>query len=70
MSFKSAVAASYAIFKGCFNGKFQTGKVSNFAYPAKTPLLCSWYSWLKHVASFPEPAPAAFTNINFFEVSM
>lgn len=26
---------------GCFNGRFQMGKVSNFAYPALTPCLFS-----------------------------
>ena len=37
-SFKSAVAASYAILTGCLSGKFHTGNVSNLAYPALTPL--------------------------------
>ena len=39
---KSAVADSYATFTGWLIGKFQTGKVSNFAYPAFMPRLWSW----------------------------
>ena len=58
------------MFKGCFNGTFHTGNVSNLEYPAVFPLLNSWYSWLKHVASFPLPGPGAVTTTIGFVVSI
>ena len=69
-SFKSTVAASYAIFKGCFNGTFQTGNVSNLEYPTSFPLLFSWYNWLKQVPSFPLFGPGAVTTTIGFVVSI
>ncbi len=55
---------------GCVSGRFHTGKVSYFAYPATTPLLCSWYICDRHVAILPEPGPGAVTTTSGRVVSM
>ena len=39
------------------------GNVSNLAYPALLPFLWSWYSWERHIESFPLFGPGAVTTI-------
>ncbi len=50
------------MFTGWFSGRFQTGNVSNLAYPAETPLRFSWYSCDRQTAIFPLPGPGAVTT--------
>ncbi len=50
-----------SMFTGCLSGRLHTGKVSNLAYPASIPRLCSLYSWLRHTAILPLPGPGAVT---------
>ena len=69
LSFRSAVAASYAMFTGWLIGRFQTGKVSNLAYPDDMPRLFSWYSCDRHTAIFPLPGPGAVTTTRGLVVS-
>ena len=49
---------------------FQIGNVSNLAYPALIPLLCSWYNCERHVAIFPLPGPGAVITTSGLSVSI
>ena len=69
-SLRSAVAASYARLTGCLSGIFHIGNVSNLAYPASIPFLCSCYNCERHVAIFPLPGPGAVITTKGLSVSI